>query len=58
MLYHKLFFILESQVDYLDTANKNNFTYTISSFITGCLFWNEETDNWSTDGCQVKNVVM
>ena len=46
----------ESSVNYLDTSSKNNFTYTLSSFITGCLFWDEETDNWSNDGCAVSIV--
>lgn len=32
-----------------------NITYTLRTFKSRCLYWNEELQKWKSDGCQVPN---
>lgn len=32
---------------------RRNFTFSFQIFMSGCIFWSEEEDTWSSEGCEV-----
>lgn len=36
-----------------DDRNSSLFDFEVEAFMTGCLYYNEKTSVWSTDGCWV-----
>ena len=37
-----------------DRNSSNRVNFTMELFITGCFYWNETEDTWSSDGCKVR----
>jgi len=45
--------LIQTTMNFGSAAAMNNYTYLFRVFVSGCQFWDDNNDTWSSEGCHV-----